>query len=179
MYICTCFQAPISKTPSSSCTMVRPQPDDDAPARPSFVSKYNPLRIAVSVLRRGVFSTTSLRIASHLVPFLVCVSLIPLILFFSIFSGWYIWKNIPVGWQVPVYLQYGSVSFPDLLHPLTRTAVTVPPPTPNCRCLPSPPPSHTIFLFNWSCPHLTQTLLSETLWPPYHCPRPPTRPSSP
>lgn len=52
---------------------------------------------------------------SHLVPLFVCLSLLPLLLFFSLFSGWYIWKNIPVAWQVPVYLQYGSVSFPHLL----------------------------------------------------------------
>lgn len=96
--------------------MVRPlpklEPGDDA-AGLSFVSTYNPLRIGVSILRRCLLflfpPSTSLRIAFHLVPLLVCLSLIPLILFFSLFSGWYIWKNIPVPWQVPIYLQYGSV----------------------------------------------------------------------
>ena len=96
--------------------MVRPlpklEPDDDAPRSP-LLSTYNPLRIVLSILRRCVMyffpPTTSLRIASHLVPLLVCLSLIPLVLFSSLFSGWYIWKNIPVSWQVPIYLQYGYV----------------------------------------------------------------------
>ncbi|KAH0838192.1 putative adipose-regulatory protein-domain-containing protein [Lanmaoa asiatica] len=110
--------------------MVRPppklEPDDDA-AGLSFASTYNPLRIAVSILRRCVVylfpPTISLRIASHLVPLLVCLSLIPLILFFSLFSGWYIWKNIPVAWQVPVYLQYGDSPSPyaELSLPLLST----------------------------------------------------------
>lgn len=99
-----------------SSTMVRPlpkfEPDDDA-AGLSFVSTYNPLRIAVSILRRCVVyflpSVTLFKMASHLVPLLVCLSLVPLILFFSLFSGWYIWRNIPVAWQVPIFLQYGSV----------------------------------------------------------------------
>lgn len=99
-----------------SSTMVRPlpkfEPDDDA-AGLSFVSTYNPLRIAVSILRRCVVyflpPVTLFKMASHLVPLLVCLSLVPLILFFSLFSGWYIWRNIPVAWQVPIFLQYGSV----------------------------------------------------------------------
>lgn len=101
--------------------MVRPlpklEPDDDAPS-PSWVSSYNPFRIVRSIFHRSVTylfpPTTVLTIASHLVPLLVCLSLIPLLLFFSLFSGWYIWKNIPVAWQVPIYLQYGSVSFPHV-----------------------------------------------------------------
>lgn len=107
--------------------MARPLPklesDDDA-AGLSFVSTYNPLRIVVSIIRRCLVyffpPATTLRIASHLVPLFVCLSLIPLILFFSLFSGWYIWKNIPVGWQVPIYLQYGSVFLsrsPGLVDP--------------------------------------------------------------
>ncbi|KAG8219695.1 hypothetical protein J3R82DRAFT_650 [Butyriboletus roseoflavus] len=95
--------------------MARPfpklEPDDDA-AGLSFVSTYNPLRIVASIIRRCVVClfppATTLRIASHLVPLFVCLSLIPLVLFFSLFSGWYIWKNIPIAWQVPIYLQYGD-----------------------------------------------------------------------
>ena len=96
--------------------MVRPmpkrEPDGDA-ASLSLLSTYNPVRIAISILRRCVTycfpPSTFLRITSHLVPLLVCLTLIPFILFLSLFSGWYIWKNIPVAWQVPIYLQYGSV----------------------------------------------------------------------
>jgi len=98
--------------------MVRPLPKLE-PDEPT----YNPLRIALSVPRRCLMylfpPATTLAIASRLVPLLVCLSLIPLILFFSLFSGWYIWRNIPVAWQVPIYLQYGSASFPALLRFLT------------------------------------------------------------
>ncbi|KAN0100500.1 hypothetical protein V8E55_000484 [Tylopilus felleus] len=111
--------------------MVRPlpklEPDDDAPS-PSWVSSYNPFRIVRSIFHRSVTylfpPTTILTIASHLVPLLVCLSLIPLLLFFSLFSGWYIWKNIPVAWQVPIYLQYGDSPLPYaelLLPPLSIT----------------------------------------------------------
>ncbi|KAF8560232.1 hypothetical protein OG21DRAFT_1473689 [Imleria badia] len=65
-----------------------------------------------------------LTIASHLVPLFVCLALIPLVLFFSLFSGWYIWKNTPVPWQVPVYLQYGDSPSPYAelsLPPLSTT----------------------------------------------------------
>ena len=70
----------------------------------------------VSLARRCVMyllpPSVSRPIASHLVPLLVCLSLIPLLLLLSLFSGWYIWKNVPVAWHVPIYLQYGSASFP-------------------------------------------------------------------
>ncbi|KAI9461782.1 hypothetical protein HD554DRAFT_1487943 [Boletus coccyginus] len=102
--------------------MVRPlpklEPDDS----------FNPLRIVLSVPRRCLMylfpPATTLAIASHLVPLLVCLSLVPLILFFSLFSGWYIWKNIPVAWQVPIYLQYGDGLSPYAelsLPPLSTT----------------------------------------------------------
>jgi hypothetical protein len=63
------------------------------------------------VVRRWVLAVTR-PVAAHVVPLLVCLSLVPLLLLLSVLSGWYIWKSIPVAWQVPVYLQYGSVSFP-------------------------------------------------------------------
>ncbi|KAF8445803.1 putative adipose-regulatory protein-domain-containing protein [Boletus edulis BED1] len=104
--------------------MVRPlpklEPDDDAVARPS----YNPFSILRTCAIYLFPPPTSLRIASRLVPLLVCLSLIPLVLFFSLFSGWYIWKNIPVAWQVPIYLQYGDSPLPyaELSLPPLSTA---------------------------------------------------------
>lgn len=97
--------------------MVRPlpklEPDDDHAAGSS---SFHPLRRCLTYFFPPA---TSITIASRFVPFLVCLSLIPLVLFFALFSGWYIWKNVPVSWQVPIYLQYGSVLLfpsPGLAH---------------------------------------------------------------
>jgi len=46
-------------------------------------------------------------LAPQLIPLFVCLALIPVIISFSLFSGWYVWKNAAVGWESPVYLQYG------------------------------------------------------------------------
>jgi hypothetical protein len=46
-------------------------------------------------------------LAPQLIPLFVCLALIPVIIFFSLFSGWYVWKNVAVGWESPLYLQYG------------------------------------------------------------------------
>lgn len=45
--------------------------------------------------------------APQLIPLFVCLALIPIIIFLSLFSGWYVWKNVAVGWESPLYLQYG------------------------------------------------------------------------
>ncbi|KAF9244566.1 hypothetical protein BU15DRAFT_41957 [Melanogaster broomeanus] len=58
-----------------------------------------PLRLAMSLLRP---------IAPRMVPLAVCLSLIPVVVVFSLFSGWYVWKNVAVGWEIPIYLQYGD-----------------------------------------------------------------------
>ncbi|KIJ68602.1 hypothetical protein HYDPIDRAFT_106814 [Hydnomerulius pinastri MD-312] len=72
-------------------------PLNDSPSLPSIVSA--PLRLVLSLLRP---------IAPQLVPLVVCLALIPVIVFFSLFSGWYVWKNVAVGWEMPIYLQYGD-----------------------------------------------------------------------
>jgi hypothetical protein len=43
----------------------------------------------------------------HILPLLVCLSLVPLLLFLSASAGWIVWRNVAVGWQTPLYLQYG------------------------------------------------------------------------
>ncbi|KAG1749847.1 putative adipose-regulatory protein-domain-containing protein [Suillus paluster] len=47
-------------------------------------------------------------VAPRLIPLFVCLALIPVIIIFSLFSGWYVWKNVAVGWESPLYLQYGD-----------------------------------------------------------------------
>ncbi|KAJ7786159.1 putative adipose-regulatory protein-domain-containing protein [Mycena metata] len=44
----------------------------------------------------------------HILPLLVYLSFIPLVLFFSASAGWIVWRNVAVGWQAPLYLQYGD-----------------------------------------------------------------------
>ncbi|KAF9229132.1 hypothetical protein BS17DRAFT_689440 [Gyrodon lividus] len=71
------------------------QSASDSPASVVFA----PLRSVMSLFRP---------IAPQIVPLAVCLSLIPVVVLFSLFSGWYVWKNVAVGWEVPVYLQYGD-----------------------------------------------------------------------
>ncbi|KAH7912589.1 hypothetical protein BJ138DRAFT_1004176 [Hygrophoropsis aurantiaca] len=63
-------------------------------------------------------------IAPQLVPLFVCLALIPVIVFFSLFSGWYVWKSVAVGWQSLLDLQYGDGASP-------YAEVTLPPLSPN------------------------------------------------
>ncbi|KAG1908248.1 uncharacterized protein F5891DRAFT_992243 [Suillus fuscotomentosus] len=61
-------------------------------------------------------------VAPQLIPLFVCLALIPVIILFSLFSGWYVWKNVAVGWESSLYLQYGDgispyaeISLPSLV----------------------------------------------------------------
>lgn len=47
-------------------------------------------------------------VALQLVPIFVCLFLIPFAVCLSIFAGWMVWKSLSVGWEVPLYLQYGE-----------------------------------------------------------------------
>ncbi|KAJ7099608.1 putative adipose-regulatory protein-domain-containing protein [Mycena crocata] len=44
----------------------------------------------------------------HILPLLVFLSFVPLILFSSASAGWLVWRNVAVGWQAPLHLQYGD-----------------------------------------------------------------------
>ncbi|KAJ7706327.1 putative adipose-regulatory protein-domain-containing protein [Mycena rosella] len=44
----------------------------------------------------------------HILPLLVCLSFVPLLIFLSASAGWLVWRNAAVGWQTPLYLQYGD-----------------------------------------------------------------------
>ncbi|KAJ7630793.1 hypothetical protein FB45DRAFT_1058735 [Roridomyces roridus] len=57
----------------------------------------------------------------YILPLLVSLSFVPLILFLSASAGWFVWRNAAVGWQAPIYLQYGDGVSPyaeALLPPL-------------------------------------------------------------
>lgn len=47
--------------------------------------------------------------APQLVPIAVCLFLIPFAVCLSLFAGWRVWKSLAVGWEVPLYFQYGYV----------------------------------------------------------------------
>jgi len=49
-----------------------------------------------------------IRLAPQLITLLVCLLLVPLVVFLSLFAGWFVWKNVAVSWEAPVYLQYGD-----------------------------------------------------------------------
>ncbi|KAJ7783628.1 hypothetical protein DFH07DRAFT_908420 [Mycena maculata] len=67
---------------------------------------------------RLFFSTLSAFIAvlrpslPYILPLLVSLSFVPLILFLSASAGWLVWRNAAVGWQAPLYLQYGDGASP-------------------------------------------------------------------
>ncbi|KAJ8594846.1 hypothetical protein M405DRAFT_711184, partial [Rhizopogon salebrosus TDB-379] len=65
-------------------------------------------------------------LAPHLVPVFVCLALIPVIIFLSLFSGWYVWKNVAVRWESPLYLQYGDGGSPYAEIPLPSLAPSQP-----------------------------------------------------
>ncbi|KAG6878647.1 hypothetical protein C0993_001170 [Termitomyces sp. T159_Od127] len=77
---------------------------------------YAPFRLFL------VFTTN---LASHLrpfapqiVPIFICMALIPLILLLSLFSGFIVWKNVAVGWESPLHLQFGDGLLPYAMSTL-------------------------------------------------------------
>lgn len=66
-----------------------------------------PLRFSNAIVAKGAEYIRSM--APQLIALSVCLLLIPLLILLSALSGWFVWKNIAVGWEVPVYLHYGYV----------------------------------------------------------------------
>ncbi|KAF9010364.1 hypothetical protein BDZ89DRAFT_1078162 [Hymenopellis radicata] len=50
--------------------------------------------------------------APQLIPLVVFAFLIPLVLSLSAAAGYAVWKNVAVGWEMPLYLQYGDGQSP-------------------------------------------------------------------
>ncbi|KII93792.1 hypothetical protein PLICRDRAFT_100856 [Plicaturopsis crispa FD-325 SS-3] len=74
----------------------------DGRTRPASLSStvlLSPFRLLTSILRP---------ITPQLIPIIVCILFIPLVAFFSIFAGWFVWRSVAVAWEVPVYLNYGD-----------------------------------------------------------------------
>jgi len=52
------------------------------------------------------------QLSPQLVSLLVCLLAIPILALFSFVAGLLVWKNVPKGWSIPVYLQYGDGGSP-------------------------------------------------------------------
>ncbi|KAL5534345.1 hypothetical protein ACEPAG_807 [Sanghuangporus baumii] len=48
----------------------------------------------------------------QLVPLFICIGALPILLLFSFIAGWIVWSTVPIGWRIPVYLQYGDSAVP-------------------------------------------------------------------
>ena len=90
-----------------------PGPEEGAPDYP-WIIRY-PLQLSGNLIRAGFQSLRPY--APQLIPLLVFLLTIPTLLALSLSSGWFVWRSIAVGWEVPVYLQYGYVFFTDIRSP--------------------------------------------------------------
>ena len=68
-----------------------------------------PIRLSFAVLAR-VLSTLR-PYAPQLIPVAVYSLFIPLVIFLSSSAGFVVYSSLSISWQVPLYLQYGCVSF--------------------------------------------------------------------
>ncbi|THH18423.1 hypothetical protein EW146_g2554 [Bondarzewia mesenterica] len=81
---------------------------------PGFVSRTLSLALEILVspfqraFRLVIGAVRS--ITPRLIPLVTCLILIPFLVFLSAASGLYVWKHVAVGWEVPLYLQYGLPS---------------------------------------------------------------------
>ncbi|KAG2159703.1 putative adipose-regulatory protein-domain-containing protein [Suillus bovinus] len=97
---------------ASSTPTAKVEPEDSKPFSPEEQhAEHSWLENAISSSIRFIMNLVR-PVAPQLVPLLICLALIPVIIFFSLFSGWYIWKNVAVGWESPLYLQYGDGTSP-------------------------------------------------------------------
>ncbi|KAF8078764.1 hypothetical protein FPV67DRAFT_1663454 [Lyophyllum atratum] len=53
--------------------------------------------------------------APQIIPVLICVFIIPLVVFLSVSAGFIVWKNVAVGWESPLHLQFGDGAPPYAL----------------------------------------------------------------
>lgn len=81
-------------------TKIRQGPQDSSGWFSTFVS--TPLYQILSLVGRSTRPA-----APVIISVAVCTIAIPILLLFSLSSGFYVWKSVAVGWEAPLYLQYG------------------------------------------------------------------------
>ncbi|KIP11421.1 hypothetical protein PHLGIDRAFT_474304 [Phlebiopsis gigantea 11061_1 CR5-6] len=80
-----------------------------------WVIRY-PLQLSSNLIKTGFQFLRPY--APQLIPLLVFILTIPALLALSLSSGWFVWRSIAVGWEVPVHLQYGDGTSPYAYMPL-------------------------------------------------------------
>jgi len=56
--------------------------------------------------------------APQLIPIVVCLALVPFAVCLSLVAGWMVWKSLVVGWEAPLFFQYG-----EHILPFARTVI--------------------------------------------------------
>ncbi|KAH8835883.1 hypothetical protein DL96DRAFT_1575951 [Flagelloscypha sp. PMI_526] len=89
----------------------------DETTKPLPSTETQPQSLSTTVLnvplRLGSYAiSTSWRyfrpLAPQVVPIVVFFSFVPIVSFLSFSAGWLVWTMVAVGWQAPVFLQYGD-----------------------------------------------------------------------
>jgi len=65
-------------------------------------------------------------LAPQLIPLIIFVLSIPVVVFFSLSAGWFVWRSIAVGWETTVHLQYGDGPSPHAWISLPNLAAQQP-----------------------------------------------------
>ncbi|KAI9060212.1 hypothetical protein FKP32DRAFT_1578556 [Trametes sanguinea] len=76
----------------------------------SYFWPLHPIRLGIDLLLAALRLIQPL--APQLVPLVVFSISLPVILFLSVGSGYWVWKSVAVGWETEVFLQYGDEPVP-------------------------------------------------------------------
>ncbi|KAL5495369.1 hypothetical protein ACEPAI_832 [Sanghuangporus weigelae] len=79
-----------------------------APSSPTF---YDSWAKHLSAFTESILLRLKAR-TPQLVPLFICIGVLPILLLFSLIAGWIVWSTVPIGWRIPVYLQYGDSTVP-------------------------------------------------------------------
>lgn len=74
----------------------------------SYFWPLHPIRLFIDLVLAALRLIQPL--APQLVPLAVFSVSLPLIIFLSLGSGYWVWKSVAVGWETEIFLQYGYVS---------------------------------------------------------------------
>ncbi|KAI0660485.1 hypothetical protein C8Q70DRAFT_54452 [Cubamyces menziesii] len=76
----------------------------------SYFWPLHPIRLFIDLLLAALRLVQPL--APQLIPLAVFSISLPVILFLSVGSGYWVWKSVAVGWEAEVFLQYGDGPVP-------------------------------------------------------------------
>ncbi|KAI8981256.1 hypothetical protein BD414DRAFT_464337 [Trametes punicea] len=90
----------------------------------SYFWPLHPIRLGIDLLLAGLRLIQPL--APQLVPLAVFSVSLPVILFLSVGSGYWVWKTVAVGWETEIFLQYGDGPVPFAEVPLPSVVAQQP-----------------------------------------------------